>query len=85
MRSSVPSSGRVAERHYRMVSAEYFDVLGILVRRGRAFDDTDLRETMPVAIIGGGLARKYWRDGKPIGTQIQVGDRGCVSRAADSR
>ena len=67
--------------HYRMVSAGYFDVLGIRVLSGRAFDDTDRRDSMPVAVISRGLARMYWGAANPVGSQIQVRDDNEKSRA----
>ncbi|HJR59627.1 MAG TPA: ABC transporter permease, partial [Vicinamibacterales bacterium] len=69
--------------HYRMVSAGYFDVLGIAVLSGRAFDDFDRRGAMPVAIVSRGLARTYWPAGNAVGSRIEVRDDTEKSRAVE--
>ncbi|MFL6215821.1 MAG: hypothetical protein ACJ74J_18200 [Blastocatellia bacterium] len=41
----------------RAVTAHYFDVMRIPVRRGRGFSETDTANSLPVAIINEALAK----------------------------
>jgi putative ABC transport system permease protein len=56
----------------RLVSAGYFNVLGIPVVRGRDFSKHDDAETEPVAIINETLARRYYPNEDPVGKLIQT-------------
>lgn len=60
--------------HYRMISPEYFSVMGIPVVSGRSFTEADGASGMPVAIVSRGLAKRYWQDTSPIGGRIRVRD-----------
>jgi putative ABC transport system permease protein len=53
-----------------MVSADYFETMGVAVVRGRAFDDRDREDSKPVALINETMARRYWQDRDPIGQTI---------------
>lgn len=57
------------------ISADYFDVLGIPLLKGRAFDARDRKESEPVTIVSQSLVHKYFPDSDPIGERIRVGDR----------
>ena len=52
--------------------AEYFQTLGIPIRRGRAFTDADRENTARVAIVDESLARSVWPGQDPIGKQIGI-------------
>jgi putative ABC transport system permease protein len=60
--------------HYRMISPDYFSVMGIPVVTGRSFTDADNASGLPVAIVSQGLAKRYWQDTSPIGERIRVRD-----------
>lgn len=62
------------EVHYRMISPDYFTVMGIPVVDGRPFTDADTASGMPVAVVTRGLARGYWQQGSPVGARIRVRD-----------
>jgi putative ABC transport system permease protein len=53
----------------RIVSARYFDTLGIPLLQGRVFISADGREAPPVVIINASMAR-YWNDSDPVGSRI---------------
>ena len=61
----------------------YFETLGIPIRRGRAFRDTDTRDAPPVIIVNEALARRYFGDEDPIGWATNRGT--IVGVAADVR
>jgi putative ABC transport system permease protein len=58
----------------------YFESLGMLLRRGRAFTSGDTVGTTPVAIIDEAAARRFFPDGEdPIGSQITGGEPGVTA------
>ncbi len=68
-----------SERHdvgRRTVSPEYFEVLGVRLLRGRAFDAHDRPLSEPVAVINDAIAREYFAGEDPIGKRICIGDPG---------
>ncbi len=58
------------QERMRVVSGEYFDALGLPLRRGRTFTRRDDAQTPSVAIVSEALARKYWPNEDPIGKRI---------------
>ncbi|MGH9384857.1 MAG: ADOP family duplicated permease [Vicinamibacterales bacterium] len=55
------------------VSPNYFEVMGIPIRRGRNFVASDGEEKAPVvAVVSEAMAKRYWPDGNPIGRTMRV-------------
>ena len=52
------------------VTADYFDTLGIALRRGRFFTSADGSGKTPVMIINETMARRMWPNEDPIGKRI---------------
>ena len=52
----------------------YFDTLGISLLRGRYFEASDRAESLLVAIVDEGLAKRLWPGEDPIGKRLQRGD-----------
>jgi putative ABC transport system permease protein len=57
--------------NFRSVSPDYFRVLGVSLRAGREFSDTDHEHTPMVAIINETMAERYWPNADPIGQRIK--------------
>ena len=57
------------------VLGDYFQAVGIPLRRGRLFDSRDRPGTTPVLVINETLARRYFAGRDPIGAQIKLGSR----------
>ncbi len=57
----------------RFVSPDYLATLGIPLRGGRDFDDNDVADAEPVAIVNEAFARHFWNDASPLGRTIQIG------------
>lgn len=58
-----------------VVSANYFQVMRIPVRRGRAFTAADEDAKAPlVAVVNETMARQFWGAGDPIGRTIRIGN-----------
>jgi putative ABC transport system permease protein len=58
---------------WAIVSPDYFKLLGIPLRAGRTFSDSDSVETPHVIVINDVMARRFWPDQNPIGQQIKSG------------
>jgi len=50
--------------------AGYFQTMGIPLIKGRYFDDRDVRDAQPVAIIDATMERKFWADENAVGKRI---------------
>jgi len=61
------------------VDLDYFNVLGLGVRRGRDFTDADRDASMPVAIVNEWMAERYWPNQDPIGRTFRF-DTETVTR-----
>jgi len=58
---------------WNYVTARFFDVFRLAIKRGRAFTDRDDAGAPPVVIINEAMARKYWKDADPIGQRLIIG------------
>jgi putative ABC transport system permease protein len=76
-RASRNASGREDPQPLRVVAGDYFRVMGIPLRRGRAFVAADRMDASPVAIVNQALARTLWPGRDPVGSRISfVGPSG---------
>jgi len=57
----------------RLVTAEYFQVMGIPLIGGRVFSDTDDEAATPVALINQTFARRFFPNENPIGQHLRFG------------
>jgi putative ABC transport system permease protein len=57
------------------VSAEYFQTLGIPLRRGRYFTDEDARSGASPAVISQAMANRFWPGADPMGPIGPIGKR----------
>lgn len=75
---------------FRFVSRDYFDTLGLVVRRGEGFGPTHREGSEPVVVINEALAAQYFAGGDPLGQVLTsgfgTGERviGVVSNAAEA-
>ena len=63
--------GRGPELALCAVTPDYFRTLGMTLRRGRPFLDTDRPGTPEVAIVNETLARRMWGTADPIGKRLR--------------
>jgi hypothetical protein len=52
------------------VTADYFDVVGIPIVRGRAFEDADMTDGSVATIVTESTARNLWPDQDPVGQRL---------------
>jgi putative ABC transport system permease protein len=60
----------------RVASEGYFRAMGIRLRKGRLFRESDTAEARPVVIVNETLARRYFSDRDPIGTRVSMSAAG---------
>ncbi len=66
-----PEHEALAARWLNM-DAEYFHTLGIPLRKGRTFADSDHGGAPPVAIINETMAHRLWPEADPIGQRVRA-------------
>jgi hypothetical protein len=80
------AAGRTAPVGYRRVSPEYFDVLGIDIRRGRAFSPAERGANAAVVVVTESVARQLWPDGDAVGQTLQLdADPNSETRTVDEQ
>jgi putative ABC transport system permease protein len=76
-----PTETPVREVNSNLVSASYFDVLGIALSQGRVFTETEEARGDPVAVINQAMARTYWPGERAIGKRFLYGAPGRMQAA----
>jgi predicted permease len=56
-----------------VISDDYFRLLRIPLRAGRTFGSQDRPDLPVTAVINESMARRYWPDGRAVGTRIRMG------------
>jgi len=57
---------------FKMVTASYFQAVGMRLRMGRGLSDRDLAGTPPVTVVNETMVRKYFPNQDPVGQRILV-------------
>jgi predicted permease len=73
-RIHVPEANQDIRFYRHMVSAGYFNALGISLLAGREFTTADRDQSIPVAMISQSMARRYYAAESPIGKRLRLGD-----------
>ena len=68
----VDPTAEQAFAQYHIVSAGYFDVMGIEVVEGRVFSGEDREDSPPVVVVNDALARAEFGPGPAVGRRIEV-------------
>ena len=58
---------------YRVVSPDYFRVMGIPLLEGRPFSEADAEGALPVCAVNEAAARRFWPGEDPLGSQLKKG------------
>ena len=55
------------------ISDDFFAASGIPLMAGRAFNQADVKESLPVAIVNAEMAKRYWQSSeKALGARLQI-------------
>jgi putative ABC transport system permease protein len=65
--------GEFNDANHRVVSPDYFKTMGVRLRAGRYFRDSDTETAPAVAVINEAMARQYWPNQDPLGRRFQLG------------
>jgi predicted permease len=68
-----PDSQR-PDAEYRVVSADFFRVLGVRIFAGRPFDSADRLGNREVVVVNKTFANRYWPDGDAVGKRLTFQD-----------
>lgn len=68
-----PPRDQVPVALFNRADPGYFHMMGIPVRQGREFSDTDRPDGRKIAVINESLARRWWPNESAIGHQIKFG------------
>jgi putative ABC transport system permease protein len=80
----VYEKGHQPEAFIRVVSDGYFEALGIALKSGRAFTESDRASSDPVVVVNETLARTLWPGQDPVGQIVtQDGGRRVVGVVGD--
>jgi putative ABC transport system permease protein len=77
----LPPAGQPLLADCSSVSVDFFRVMNIPLRRGRAFTARDADGSAPSVVINDEMARRLWPDADPIGRHLIVG----TTSGADQR
>lgn len=79
-RSATEESFRVS---YNVIGPDYFTAMDIPVLSGRAFDDRDRPQSLPVALVNETLARRFWPGEDAVGKRLTMPATGDAGRAVE--
>jgi predicted permease len=84
----VPRENEEIVINYTTVGPKYFEAMGIPVRQGREYADTDAPNAQSLIVINEAMARRYWPNGGALGGQIRLGGKNLaqvIGIVADSK
>ena len=67
-----PTPTRPFNAGFNIASAGYFQTMGIRIREGRGFLDTDGPGSPGVIVVNQAAAKRFWPDRSPLGQQIDL-------------
>jgi putative ABC transport system permease protein len=80
-----PGPGKSFEAGFNTATAGYFRTMGIPVRDGREFAETDRGATPGVVVVNQTAAKRFWPDKSPIGERIVLPKETRVPTATHER
>ncbi len=69
---SRPAPGQEPAAYEYSITPDYFRAAGASLVSGREFTPRDNGQSVPVAIVNDTLARRYWRNGDPLGQHLNI-------------
>jgi putative ABC transport system permease protein len=66
------AAGEESSAYLTVATLRYFETMGIPLRAGRSFADSDRFGGAPVALVNESLARRQWPGATPLGSRLNV-------------
>jgi len=66
-------AGEAPDAEYLAVSPRYFQTMAMRLVQGRAFANSDTKQSLPVVMINQTMANRFWPNDNPIGKRIRIG------------
>jgi putative ABC transport system permease protein len=67
------AGGLSYDANHRQISPDYLETMGIPIRQGRPFSESDNEQAIQVAIVNETMARQYWPGENAIGKRFKLG------------
>jgi predicted permease len=74
-----PKSSDKADVSWDRVSTHYFETIGQTLIRGRAFEETDVRSSQPVAVVNQSFVNKFFKHENPLGKRFGMDEAAYAS------
>jgi macrolide transport system ATP-binding/permease protein len=83
----VPRENEEIVINYSTVGPKYFETMGIPIREGREYNETDTLQSPRTLVINETMARRYWPQGNALGGRIRLGQNTAdvIGIVADSK
>jgi predicted permease len=83
----VPRENEEVVINYSTIGPKYFETMGVPIRQGREYNDTDTLQSPRTLVINESMAKRYWPEGKALGGKIRLGQNlaEVVGIVADSK
>ena len=83
----VPRENEEIVINYSTIGPNYFEPMGIPIRQGREYNDTDTLQSPRTLVINETMAKRYWPEGKALGGKIRLGQNlaEVIGIVADSK
>ena len=83
----VPRENEEIVINYSTIGPRYFETMGVPIRQGREYIDTDTLQSPRTLVINESMAKRYWPEGKALGGKIRLGQNlaEVVGIVADSK
>jgi predicted permease len=69
----VPRENEEIVINYSTIGPKYFETMGIPIRQGRDYNETDTLQSPRTLVINEAMARRYWPQGNALGGRIRLG------------
>jgi len=83
----VPRENEEIVINYSTIGPKYFETMGVPIRQGREYNDTDTLQSPRTLVINESMAKRYWPEGQALGGKIRLGQNlaEVVGIVADSK
>lgn len=74
-----PRSGEHYTGQYRVIDWRYLHTMGMSIKEGREFTESDGPDSQGIVMLNETLARRYWPDRSPLGESVELDFTGAIT------